>query len=139
MKECFKCHRTLPLEEFYRHPRMTDGHLGKCKECTKLDVQQHYAANREKMAEYDRRRDRTPERRKQRREALKRHRQLHPERNSARQKANKAIAAGRLTKQPCQVCGASNAQKHHPDYNQPLLVNWLCFACHQKAHGKAVR
>ena len=37
-KECFKCHRVLPLSEFYKHKQMGDGHLGKCKDCTRKDT-----------------------------------------------------------------------------------------------------
>lgn len=34
-KECFICHKVKPLNEFYSHKGMSDGHLNKCKECTK--------------------------------------------------------------------------------------------------------
>lgn len=34
VKTCFKCGKEKSLDEFYTHPRMKDGHLGKCKECT---------------------------------------------------------------------------------------------------------
>ena len=37
MKKCFKCGVEKPLTEFYVHPKMGDGHLGKCKDCTKKD------------------------------------------------------------------------------------------------------
>lgn len=38
VKVCFKCGIEKPLTEYYKHKRMTDGHLNKCKECNKSDV-----------------------------------------------------------------------------------------------------
>lgn len=49
-KECFICHKIKPLSEFYVHKEMTDGHLNKCKECTKA-----YMRSRD-TREYDRNR-----------------------------------------------------------------------------------
>ena len=43
---------------------MADGHLNKCKDCTKLDVNKHRANNLEKIRAYDRERAKNSERKK---------------------------------------------------------------------------
>lgn len=133
MKECFKCGARKPLSELYRHSAMKDGHLGKCKECTRNDVRINYASRREKYARYDHERQQTPERRANKAKHHRTHNERHPDRRTARSKA------ARLPGQPCQECGAAKAQRHHDDYSRPLDVRWLCFKCHrEKAHGQVV-
>lgn len=36
-KVCFRCSIEQPISEFYKHKGMGDGHLNKCKTCTKSD------------------------------------------------------------------------------------------------------
>ena len=42
-KKCFKCNKSKPKEDFYKHPRMKDGRLGKCKTCTRADTASNVA------------------------------------------------------------------------------------------------
>ena len=61
-KVCFKCNVHQPLSEFYKHKMMGDGHLNKCKECTKKDTKENSAKNYDYYREYDRARGMLPHR-----------------------------------------------------------------------------
>ena len=151
MKTCFKCLVSKELSEFYAHAAMTDGLLGKCKECTRRDVKESRARNIERVLAYDRKRSRDPERIRSSREACKRaaaadperykgykrqHAERHPERVSARQQVATAVRYGRLVKTPCVVCGDPKSQGHHEDYSKPMEVVWLCTRHHMERHRK---
>jgi len=55
--------------------------------------------------------------------------------NQARLDVMHALRAGRLQRQPCQVCGAEPAQAHHDDYADALRVRWLCKKHHDALHA----
>lgn len=133
-KTCFKCNKTLPLEAFYKHKQMGDGHLNKCKECTKKDVLIHREANIEKIRAYDRKRGN-----RQSYSYVKEYRAANDEKYKAHALVSWAVKTGKLIKLPCFVCGSEKTEGHHPDYSSPIDVVWLCPACHKQAHAQAKR
>ena len=136
MKTCFKCKRKLPISEFYRHPRMGDGHLGKCKDCTKADSQGHYWKDPSARSEYEKVRYNFPERKEKAREYQRKKRAANPAKYHVHCLVSRALKSGKLTKQPCEVCGKDKVEAHHDDYSKPLNVRWLCFLHHRMLHGQ---
>ncbi len=133
MKKCFKCNKKKSIDRFYRHSKMGDGHLGKCKECTKKDSTKHRNDNIEKIRFYDRERGNLPHRLKLQKRITKVYRKNFPERYAAIMLLNNAVRDGRITKNPCQVCGSTTRiHGHHEDYYKPLDVEWLCAKHHAK-------
>lgn len=153
MKRCFKCGERKPLDDFYRHSKMADGRLGKCKECTKADVNKNRAENLEYYQEYDRNRFQYDlERRSLQLDQMKDWAAKNPEKLAELKKdwttrnpekihchyaLNNAIRDGKVTKSAsCQACGKSGVKTHghHHDYTKPLDVQWLCAQCHAHIH-----
>jgi hypothetical protein len=141
-KRCFKCGETKPLDDFYKHPMMADGHLNKCAECTRADVRANRAARVAYYQAYDRQRARDPERIFDRQERAKRtgHKprpETDPLKRAARVQVGNALRDGRIKKPPeCEVCAASDdLHGHHEDYTKPLEVIWVCTGCHAFIHA----
>ena len=133
-KECFKCKTIKPLEEFYKHPKMADGHVNKCKECNKNDVTTNRNKNIEKVRAYDRARGKIPERIKAGVEINRAWRQEDSRRVAAHSAVARAIRNGLLVRMPCIRCGEAKSVAHHEDYDKPLEVMWLCQPCHKQRH-----
>lgn len=133
-KTCKDCGVEKPITEFYRHPEMTDGYLNSCKECKKS-----YQRRRAELGftrEYERRRNRTPERRAYIASVARAWNKRYPERYKAHYTVTNAIRDGRLERgTECTMCGATdNIEAHHADYSKPLDVTWICTRCHRRYH-----
>lgn len=150
MKKCFKCGHEKEIDEFYRHPRMSDGHIGKCKDCARADGKANRDADPEKYRRYDRYRYRRDY--EKRREvcgsssknnplATLEHKRKWRDRNrdkiAAHTAVGNAIRDGRLVPLPCERCGTTAfIHAHHEDYSRPLDVTWLCSKCHGLRHAE---
>lgn len=127
MKRCFKCGQEKSLTDFYEHPMTADGHLGKCKDCTKQDVRLDRRTN-PRAREYDRNRANQPQRRALRKRITAEWRAKHANRAKAHRDAGRA---GLQCPELCEGCGLKRRlEKHHHDYSKPLAVVWLCKPCH---------
>lgn len=131
MKQCFKCGGTKPLEDFYRHKMMADGHVNKCKECNKIDVKGNYQVKvlDPEWKESERKRGREKHRRlgyrgRARPESVKRWQEKFPEKRKA------TLSAQNLEKP------FPGAERHHWSYNEEHFkdVIWLTKREHGKAH-----
>ena len=139
MKRCFKCKMLKSIYEFYRHSQMADGHLNKCKECTKIDNRGNRLNKRERYIAYDKERAKKPSRIKALIETMERMRSKFPEKYKARNKLSNALRDGKIIKGNCVVCGISKVEAHHPDYRNPLNVIWLCIEHHKQIHHQNQR
>lgn len=71
----------------------------------------------------------------------KRYKEKHKEKYRARTQVCIAVKWGRLIKpNACSRClkQGGKIEGHHPDYNKPLDVIWLCPACHAAEHPRGV-
>lgn len=62
-------------------------------------------------------------------------RKIDPIKLACRTILNNAIKLGKIEKgDKCEKCGNEKVEAHHPDYNYPLDVEWLCSKCHAFIH-----
>lgn len=149
MKVCRGCQQAKPLEQFYAHPKMADGHLNKCIDCVKARVYAHREKNIDSIRQYDRRRSKLDHRvaariaymqtdkgKEVKRKACKNYKERFPITYAAHIVTHNALRDGRLIrKESCEQCSSTLfIEAHHDDYTKPLDVRWLCRACHYAWH-----
>lgn len=148
MKTCFKCGIPQPLSCYYKHAMCRDGHLNKCKECTKQDAADRLAINKLNPVWVDAERERGRIKQRRRRAGIKaaplrmattkkeaKLRTRDPLKKKAHVTYNYALRTGKLKRQPCAICGLQKTEGHHEDYSKPLEVIWLCKQHHTELHA----
>lgn len=108
--KCGKCGREGGPEAF---PVKRGRLRSPCRSCRRPEQSRHYPSQPARTARW---------------------RDKFPEKLSAQQKLRYAVKTGRLERKPCEECGNSKSEGHHPDYSKPLEVKWLCRKCHAKEH-----
>lgn len=152
MKKCFKCGEIKELFDFYKHPKMADGHVNKCKECNKKDVRENRLDKIHYYTQYDKFRFVNDPSRKERNDkyaaenigkstAVKNaYLKRNPEKHEAHGILQRAVRSGKVVKpEKCERCGivppkARLLHGHHHDYSKPLDVEWICIWCHADEH-----
>lgn len=146
MITCSKCQRTLDEDRFSRDRASSTGRQGTCKECRTAIYKKWSQENPEKVKSIqqswrERNRNygkRTFERDKiKKRERAHKHREMYPDKISARLKA-RYVNIPRIGQ--CAHCKCDGlVEKHHPDYKKPKYVIPLCKSCHTKIHAESAQ
>ena len=125
MKYCGECKIEKPESEFSKDYSRKNGLQSQCKNC-KMAYQIAY--------------HKTFVGKGSRKKSNKKQHLKFPEKLKAKRALKYAIAAGKIRRSVfCENCGLpAKTEGHHPDYNKPLEVEWLCRLCHIKLHKNLV-
>lgn len=134
-KRCTTCLRDLPTSDFSVRRASPDGLAYLCRGCSKTHNRRWRATHQEHLTAFEQARNQLPERRALQRESATRWQKADPRRPKAHKIVQKALRNGTLKREPCEHCGAADAQAHHGDYDQPLKVRWYCDWHHRQHHA----
>lgn len=128
-RKCCVCKEVKSEEDFYLSTRY--GRQAQCKACHRQTNRKHKQENSELYKHYSR-----EHYRKNKQQYKVRDRRYSKNKANAVSAVFYAIKKGKLTRKPCEVCGAEKADAHHDDYAKPLEVRWLCRSHHVQWHVK---
>ena len=117
MKKCPRCKIGKAESYFSKNSGRKDGLQGWCKDCIRLNSQTEKGKSIHKKGSET-------------------YWSKYPEKRKAQRVINNAIRDGRIERPSyCEGCFQEKfVEGHHPDYDKPLEVDWLCKKCHRELH-----
>lgn len=133
-KYCYTCKQWKLKIEFYK--RKNGRIFSKCKLCCKKyrqkNREEYNKAHREWYKKNGQERGKDYYKR-----YIKPWKKAHPEAERARKKLQYNIKHGYIERfNKCEICNQNHRKisAHHPDYDKPLNVIWVCPSCHKNIH-----
>jgi hypothetical protein len=137
VKVCSTCGKEKSFADFQVRKASGDGYTASCKCCLRDRDRARYPKEKERRKQLNSAYMQTEAGKASHARSVV----LWKEANKVRRAANvllgNAVKRGRIQKLPCFVCGDIETQGHHPDYDRPLDVIWLCAKHHREAHDLA--
>ena len=141
MKFCRTCNVELIKGENWTTPKLL------CRRHWSQYILKKYYENWERrravVTIYETKNNKTEKRKKQLNQIAKRMSKKYPKKHIARSRLKSAVKAGKIIRP--NICDYINGsavsckgriEAHHPDYNKPFEVIWLCKADHVYIHHK---
>ncbi len=152
-KICSKCQKEKNIDDFYKNE-------SKCKECILKRQKEYRKDNKTKISERNKiyaksekgkgvqRKYNDSEKGKSRGKRFSQtikgkagqirvtnnQFKKHPERLIALNTVRNALRKKEIEKQSCIICNDINVEAHHPNYDFPLKIIWLCIFHHKALH-----
>lgn len=140
-KVCKDCETLKPITEYYFY-KYLGRHANHCKPCGRLRARISYRKHAERQARTKRIYNQTERGKAAAKKRVYKAIETHPEKHKARYMFRYAVQAGKIQRQPCEICGLEKSEAHHYLGYEPehwYDVQWLCRQHHFDAHGFSIR
>ncbi len=132
IKHCYRCNKVKVPSDFNTREDAPDKRQYWCREC----VATYKADNQHKRKAYNAKYYKS---KRYKELSLVRHKTKDPKVHNAQSKLRLAVKTGKIAKPTiCSICEQEypieKIQGHHPDYDFPYFVRWLCQKCHTHIH-----
>lgn len=141
-KICKKCGKELPLNDFYKHPKMADGYFNVCKKCSNECRKQYYkkGAHTKQKTEYMRHYRHTPMGRANM--LLQGYNRIDKEKNREKGNLTAQWIVDNIFNKPCAHCGETDWTKlgcNRLDNSKPHTIENVepcCWECGKRQPRK---
>lgn len=134
MKICSTCKIEKESSLFQKRKASSDGLTSSCSECLKIRDKLRYSKEREYRLLKNKEYLKTEKGKESHKKSVDKWKDSNKNKRAAHVILGNAIKYKKITKLPCLICGNLDVEGHHPDYDRPLDVIWLCTTHHNEIH-----